>query len=196
MVRSGNRVHSFPFTGYWVDVGTVESYWQAQMDLLKEPPSINLNDRSWIIHTRTEERPPARIARGATVIDSMITDGCMIESGAVVEHSILSPGVRVGAGATIRESVILTDTEIQAGAAVECTIIDKRVVIGENTHIGGSYSGEGHPITMIGKKSMVTANMVVEAGAVIATDVVPSDYPSNIIRSSDYVQTKRLAYEV
>lgn len=196
MVRRGNRVHSFPFTGYWVDVGTVESYWQAHMDLLKEPASINLNDRSWIIHTRTEERPPARVARGATVNDSMITHGCIIENGAVVERSVLSPGVRVEAGAVIRESVILTDTEIKASAAIECAIIDKKVVIGENTSIGARYSGEGHPITMIGKNSTLTSNMVVEAGAVIATDVIPSDYPTNLIRSGDYIQTKRLAYEV
>ena len=196
MVRRGNRVVSFPFTGYWVDVGTVESYWQAHMDLLKEPPSINLNDRSWIIHTRTEERPPAYIARGASINDSLITHGCEIQAGAVVERSILSPGVRVEAGAIIRESVILTDSEVRAGTTIECAIIDKKVVIGENTSIGTSYSGEGHPITMIGKNSTVGSDMVIESGAVIATDVTTTDYPSSQIRSGDYIQTKRLAYEV
>jgi glucose-1-phosphate adenylyltransferase len=196
MIRRGNRVHSFPFTGYWVDVGTVESYWQAHMDLLKEPPSINLNDRSWIIHTRTEERPPARIARGASVIDSMVTHGCVIESGALVERSILSPGVRVESGAVIRESVILTDSEIKAGATIECSIIDKKAMIKEKTCVGSSFSGEGHPISMVGKNSVVSDNMVVEAGAIIATDVIPADYTSSTIRSGDYIQTKRLAYEV
>jgi glucose-1-phosphate adenylyltransferase len=196
MVNRGFRVFTFPFSGYWVDVGTVETYWQAQMDLLKEPPSINLNDRSWIIHTRTEERPPARINRGATVIDSMITHGCEIAPGALVERSILSPGVHVGSGAVIRESVILSDTVIEAGSTVECTIIDKKVHVGEKAVVGARYSGEGHPITMIGKNSQVTAGMVVEAGAVIATDVVPSDYPSDIVRSGAYIQTERLAYEV
>ncbi len=196
MVNRGYRVFTFPFTGYWVDVGTIESYWRAQMDLLKEPPSINLNDRSWIIHTRTEERPPARITRGATIIDSMITNGCEIAPGALVENSILSPGVRVGPGAVVRKSVILSDTRIEAGCMVECAIIDKKVHIEEKATVGSSYTGEGHPISMIGKNSQVPSGMMIEAGAIIATDVVPSDYSSNIVRSGEYIQTERLAYEV
>jgi glucose-1-phosphate adenylyltransferase len=196
MIQQGMKVHSFPFSGYWVDVGTVESYWRAHMDLLGDHPSINLNDRSWIIHTRTEERPPARISRGATVIDSMITDGCELSTGSIVDHSILSPGVRVETGAVIRNSVILTDAIIHSGAVIENSIIDKRVEVYDNARVGSPFLEDDIQIAMVGKNSQIPASIVVESGAIIATDLIPSDYPSTIIRSGDYLQTKRLPYEV
>jgi glucose-1-phosphate adenylyltransferase len=196
MVSSGSRVFAFPYTGYWVDVGTVDSYWRAHMDLLADPPPIDLNDRSWIIHTRTEERPPVRIASGSEVLDSMITDGCVISTGARVEHSILSPGVTVQPGALIRESVILTDSVIEAGATVERMIVDKQVTIGENARVGSVESVSELLVGMIGKNSHLPAGITVEPGAVIATDVIPSDFSTDIIRSDDYIQTKRMAYEV
>ena len=204
MVENEARVFAFPFSGYWVDVGTVNSYWQAHMDLLVKKPPINLNDRSWIIHTRTEERPPVRIERGANVFDSMLSDGCVLESGSEIERSVLSPGVIVGEGAVIRESVILTGAVIEPGAVIERAIIDKRVTIGRGAQVGlvpDRAEFEEHQelepaITMIGKKSEVPPNYVVEAGAVIATDVIASDYPEEIIRSDQTLETKRLAYEV
>lgn len=196
LIAEGARVHAFPYTGYWVDVGTVESYWRSHMDLLKSPAPIDLNDRSWIIHTRTEERPPVRIAFGAKVKDSMITDGCVLSSDSFVENSVLAPGVKVLPGAIVRESIILTDAIIRSDALVERTIIDKRVDIGVGAVIGGSV-GEAVPrIAMIGKNSQLPAGLTVEPGAVIATDVVPADLSSNVIRSDDYIQTKRMAYEV
>lgn len=208
MVRENFNVRAFPFSGYWVDVGTVESYWKAHMDLLSSNPSINLNDRTWIIHTRTEERPPVFISQGAIVNNSMITDGCVIHEGAVVEKSVLAPGVTVEPGAVIRNSVLLTDAVIHSKAVVECAIIDKKVEVGEKAVVGGRCSEEvdskteieAEPeaiaITMVGKNSKIPPDILIETGAVIATDVIPSDYPSDIIRRGDYIQTKRLAYEV
>ncbi len=196
LINSGMPVYAYPYNGYWVDVGTVNSYWQAHMDLLREKPSIDLNDRSWIIHTRTEERPPVRIAKGAEVFDSMVTDGCVIMPGARVERSVLSPGVRVEPGAVIRESIILTDCVIGAGATVEHAILDKRAHIGEGCRIG-SYHPDGEPIiTMIGKNSEITPHLVIECGAVVGTDVCPEDFSSDTVRGDEYIQTKRLAYEV
>ena len=196
MIAAGKRVFAYPYTGYWVDVGTISSYWQAHMDLLTDPPSIDLNDRSWIIHTRTEERPPVRIANGAIVIDSLISDGCTIATGATIERSILSPGVQVKPGAVIRDSVLLTDAEIEAGAVVERAIIDKRAIIQENAHVGSMEPGPTPAIAMVGKNSIVPAGIVIEAGALIATDVIPEDYPGTLIRQNAYIQTKRLPYEV
>jgi len=196
LVAEGSRVYAFPYSGYWVDVGTVDSYWKAHMDLLAEMPPIDLNDRSWVIHTRTEERPPVRISSGAQGRDSMISDGCVLSPGAVVERSILSPGVRVLPGAVIRESVVLTDAVIQPGAKVERSIIDKQVTVGEHAVVG-AIELQGEPrITMIGKNSVLPDKLIVEAGAVIATDVIPSDLSTSLVRSGDYIQTKRLAYEV
>jgi glucose-1-phosphate adenylyltransferase len=196
LVSQGARVFAYPFTGYWVDVGTIQSYWQAHIDLLADPPPIDLNDREWIIHTRTEERPPARIARGAEIIDSMISDGCVIAAGAMVERSVLAPGVQVNAGAAIRESVLLTDAVVEAGAVIERSIIDKKVRIGQNAHMG-LIQAEGEPaISMIGKHSHIPAGMVIEPGAIIATDVIPSDFASLLVRGDEYIQTKRLPNEI
>jgi glucose-1-phosphate adenylyltransferase len=195
MIEAGARVFAFPFSGYWVDVGTIQSYWQSQMDLLVTPPPINLNDRSWIIHTRTEERPPVWLSRNAEVLESMITDGCILGENTHIERSILSPGVQIQEGANVRESVILTDAIIEAGAVVERAIIDKRVVIGKNARIGGKLEGE-EGITMVGKNSVVPPNFTVEPGAIIATDVISSDYASDLVRGDEFIQTKRLPYEV
>ncbi len=113
LIRAGANVYAYPYSGYWVDVGTASSYWQAHMDLLSDTPSLDLNNRTWIIHTRTEERPPAFFAHGAYVEDSMIADGCILHPGCSVIRSVLSPGVQVETGAVIRELVILTDAIIK-----------------------------------------------------------------------------------
>lgn len=196
MIDNGYRIFAFPFSGYWMDVGTVTSYWQAHMDLLTEPPALDLNDRSWIIHTRTEERPPVRIAQGATVRDSMITDGCILSTGSVVEHSVLSPGVRVHSGAIVRESVLLTDTVIYSGAVVERSVLDKRVQVGENCHLGQILPEKELKLTMVGKNSVLPPGLRVEAGAIIGTDVIPQDFSSEIVHSQDTVETRRAAYEI
>jgi glucose-1-phosphate adenylyltransferase len=164
--------------------------------LLATPTPIDLNDRSWIVHTRTEERPPVRLASGASVLDSMISDGCVVEPGAVVERSVLSPGVRVGAGAVVRESVVLTDTVIQAGAVVEHSIIDKRVEIGENARVGACLTDREPMITMIGKNTVLMTGMVIEPGAIVGADVTDSDFSSSQVRGGAFIQTKRLPYEI
>jgi glucose-1-phosphate adenylyltransferase len=190
MISRGEKISAFPYTGYWVDIGTVNSYWQAHMDLLNETPSIDLDDRSWVLHTRTEERPPVRIARGAEICDSMITDGCIIAPGAKVDRSILSPGVRVMPGAQVFESIVLTDTVIECGAVVEHAIIDKRVHIGENSHVGAAGDSSNPSITLIGKNSQIPPRITIEPGAVIGTDIIFSDFTSDLVRSDEYIQTK------
>ena len=166
------------------------------MDLLSPNPPLKLYDRSWIIHTRTEERPPSRVPVSADIYASMLSDGCYVQEGARVESSVLSPGVVVGPGAVVRESIIMTDTIIESGAVIERSIIDKRVHIGKNAHIG---SGIDNPIVLlavIGKNSDVPAGMLVEAGAEIDTDVVASDYTGQLVKSGETVQTKREPYEI
>ena len=166
------------------------------MDHLEEKPPFDLNDRSWIIHTRTEERPPVWIARGAVVEDSMICDGCEIASNASVIRSVLSPGVLIRPGAVVRESIILTDSIIESDSVIERSIIDKKVHIQSQARIGGMVDDQEPILTMVGKNSEVPKGFIVEAGAVIGTDVVESDYPSKVVRGDDYILTKRLAHEV
>ena len=178
MVQAGLRVFAYPFQGYWVDVGTIEAYWQTQMDLLKHPPALDLNDRSWIVHTKSEERPPVRIQEGAVVKDSMITDGCILAAGARVEKSVLSPGVSVGPGAVIRYSVLLTDTVVEAGARVERAVIDKIARVGRNARVGQTPRSqknlpEGPGITTVGKNAQIPAGIRIPRGTVVAADATP-----------------------
>ena len=196
MVANDRKVFAYPYSNYWVDVGTIDSYWKSHMDLLEEPPLIDLDDRSWVIHTKTEERPPVRICGGAIVKDSMLSDGCVISPGAVVEHCVLSPGVKIEPGAVVRESVLLLDTVVEARAVVERSIVDKRVVIRTDSKVGKILKSGDSKITTIGKNSIIPAGAEIAAGAVIGTDVAESDFEKLTIGPDDYLQTKRLPYEI
>jgi glucose-1-phosphate adenylyltransferase len=175
MVKNGMNVYAYPYGGYWIDVGTVDAYWEAHMDLLGKPPSLSLNDRSWVIHTRSEERPPVMIEQGAVVKDSMITDGSVVAAGALVERSVLSPGVYVGPGAVVRESIILTDSYIEAGAIIERCIIDKMVVIGQGAQVGKITDMGELGITVIGKSTRIPAGFTVGRNVMLGTDLGADD---------------------
>src|SRR6266545_276119 len=171
LVKSKARVFAFPYTGYWMDVGTVQSYWQAHMDMLSPSPQLKLYNRDWIIHTRTEERPPARLPADAHVYASMVCDGCYIGAGARVESCVLSPGVIIKPGAVVRESIILTDSVIESGAVIERAIIDRRSHIGENAHIGGGVADANIKLALVGKNCAVPAGYVIEPEAQVGTGV-------------------------
>jgi len=196
LVKSKARIYAFPYTGYWMDVGTVNSYWQAHMDLLSLNPPLKLYDRRWVIHTRTEERPPVRFPDTSTVYASMITDGCFIEAGARVESSVLSPGVIVRPGAVVRESILLTDCVVESGAVVERAILDKRVHVGRNARIGGGIHQPDIMLTLVGKNSTLPDGLVVEPGAEIGTDVIETDFDSLHVAAGKTIRTKRQPYEV
>jgi glucose-1-phosphate adenylyltransferase len=162
MVGEGRRVFAYEFGGYWQDVGTVESYWQTSLDLLSDDPGIELNDLGWLIYTKSEDRPPARIGPDATVSRSMVSHGCVIDGS--VEHSVLSPGVRIERGATVRDSIIMFDAVIEAGATLDRAILDKECHIGGGARVGVGddmqpnrdeperlYAG----ITLVGKRARV-----------------------------------------
>lgn len=176
MVERQLKIHAYPYEGYWIDVGTVDAYWSAHMDLLEYPPSLDLNDRTWVIHTRSEERSPVQIQAGATVVDSMITDGSFVAAGATVERCIISPGVYIGPGAVVRESIIMTDSYIDANAVVERCIADKYVFIGKNAKIGQIRDVGDLGITLIGKNTQIPANFKVGRGTTVGSDVNPEDF--------------------
>lgn len=176
MVNAQLNVFAYPYGGYWIDVGTLDAYWEAHMDLLESPPSLNLNDRTWVIHTRSEERPPVRINSGAVIRNSLITDGSTICEGAVVERSVLSPGVYVGPNAVVRDSIILNDAYIEAGAVVERCIVDKIAVIGQGAHVGSIADVGDLGITCIGKNTHVPAGYTVGRNVVLGTDLRIEDF--------------------
>jgi len=170
------RVCAFPYRGYWVDVGTIEAYWQAHMELLTDNPRLELLDRDWVIHTRSEERPPVNIRSEATVIRSLITDGCVI-AGAV-EHSVLSPGVTVRGGAEVRDSIVMTDAVIEDNAVVDHAILDKGVRVGAGARIGWEDklvsempNNLRSGLTVIGKNTPIPAHTQIEPNCTIAADL-------------------------
>ena len=195
LISNGRRVYAYPYNGYWMDVGTIQSYWQAHMDFLDYPPVMDLYDPNWVIHTRTEERPPALIQKGAIVEASMVCHGCTIEAGARVTSSVLSPGVVIRSGVVVEESIILTDTWIDSNSQVIRSVLDKRIRIGSNSQIGGVVEGD-LPIAMIGRNTEVPTGVTLHPGGMIGSDVVSSDYSALEIKPGEHIQTRRLPYEI
>lgn len=192
MVREGYRVFAYPCSGYWVDVGTIESYWQTHMELLQHPPALNLYDRSLIIHTRSEERPPVLILHGAKITNSFITDGCVIAPGARVDNSVLSPGVYIEQNAVVRESVILNDSRIKEGAHIERAILDKMVTVGHNAQIGEiDPKSETVEITSIGKNAHIPNDVRIGRGAEIGCDVGPEYFKRKVIGRGKVIRKKK-----
>ena len=196
LVNSAARVFAFPYTGYWMDVGTYQSYWQAHMDMLSPTPKLKLYSNNWIIHTRTEERAPARLPASAHVYASMLCDGCYIGADSRIESSVLSPGVVIRPGAVVRESIVLTDSVIESGAVIERAVIDKHSHVYENARVGAGVGDSNIRLALVGKNCTVPAGYVIEPEAQVGTDVKEDDYESSRVRAKEYVQTRRLANEV
>jgi glucose-1-phosphate adenylyltransferase len=201
MVDRGERVFAYPFSGYWQDVGTVESFWEAHMGLLADRPSFDLYDPSWVVHTRSEERPPAQVYEGARISRSLISHGCIIRG--TVEHSVLSPGVVVEEGAVVRDSIIFFDTKIGAGSVVDRAILDKEVVVGQNNQIG--HGDDMTPnrlepsrlntgITLIGKRTCLPDNLTVGRNCKIGTDLRPQDFSSDTLPSGETIEDRTFTH--
>ncbi len=171
MIERNMDVYAYKYGGYWIDVGTTEAYWEAHMDLLNVPPALNLNDRTWVIHTRSEERPSVNVMAKANIENSMLTDGVMVGENATIINSVLSPGVFVGPNAVVRDSVILNDAYIEEGATVERCILDKIVVIGHRARVGAIPDGDELGITTIGKNAHIPPNWTIGHSCVLGTDV-------------------------
>ncbi len=194
MVARNMRVFAYPHTGYWVDVGTVDSYWRAHMDMLQERPAFDLKERGWIVHTRSEERPPVYIRSGAVVENSLIADGSEIAEGAVVKRSVLSPGVYVGPDAIVEDSIVFSGSYIEAKAVVQRAIIDKEVTVGHNAHVGRiDPNASDLGITTVGKKAQIPTGAVVGRGATIGPDVQPRHFsPQGVPDGGQLVRTTQL----
>ena len=134
MLNAGEKMYSYCFEGYWKDVGTIASLWEANMDLLGDSPEFDIGDKSWKIHSRNPLAPPEHIGETGIVKNAMIALGCEING--VVENSILGSNVIVEEGATVKDAVVLANSVIKAGATVTYSIIDENVTVGENAVIG------------------------------------------------------------
>ena len=163
MLAAGCRMYAYTFEGYWKDVGTLTSLWEANMDLLGTPPKFDLYDRRWRIFYRHNAYPPHRIGAAAHLENSMVTEGCVIDGA--VKNSILSNDVRVEAGAVVRDSVIMSGVTIRAGAHISYAIIDSDTVIGENSDLGDER--DGGELLVIASGLSLPAGTAIRGGALV-----------------------------
>ena len=139
MLRDKRKVIAYRFSGYWKDVGTVGSLWEANMDLLDNPEHLSLFDRSWIIYSKNPVKPAHYIGRDAVVANSAMTDGCIVEGE--VRHSVLSDSVTVEKGATVLDSVLMPGVVVRAGSVVRKAIVGLGTIIGADSIVGEGANG-------------------------------------------------------
>lgn len=149
MLNDGQRMAAYRFAGYWKDVGTLESLWDANMDMLAPESGLDLRDRSWPIYARSVSAPPAFLGANSTVTHSAVNRGSVLEG--LVENSVLSQNVTVGEGATVRYSVLFPGVVVEPGAVVEYAILGENCKIGKGCHVGGTPENtpEGWGLTVL-----------------------------------------------
>ena len=166
MLANGEKLCAYSFSGYWKDVGTIASLWEANMDLLGEEPALNIMDESWRIYSRHESHAPQYVGSDAVIENSSVTEGCEIYG--TVRNSVIGSGVKVLPGAIVEDSVIMDDCVIKEGARVVYSILDSKVTVGQNAQVGKSRA-EAKGITVIG------TSIAVPDGFVIADDKMISN---------------------
>jgi len=183
-------VYGYSFQGYWADVGTIQSYFEANMALLGETPALDLYDPDWVIHTRSEERPAVYVGSAARVDGNLLCDGCRIDG--TVTRSVIGPGVYIAPGAVVRDSILMKDCDIGAGAVVDRVIADKRVCIEANAHVGASDDITANVqsptrlntgITVIGKRTRIPAGLAIGRNVEIDQDLPASMFPAGGVKS-------------
>ena len=158
MLNDKQVLVAYSFNGYWKDVGTIESLWEANMDLLETPMPIDMHDKRWRIFAKNPGMAPHYIAKGATVKDCLITEGCEVYGN--VDHSILFAGVIIEEGAKVESSVIMPGSIIKRGAVVKRTIVAENAVVGPGALIGEDTGN----IAVIGQGVTIPAGVSIPAG--------------------------------
>jgi glucose-1-phosphate adenylyltransferase len=180
MLEAGERVYAHEFEGYWEDVGTVSTFYHANVALVAPEPSLALYDARWPILTRDEERPPVLIRDHAQIEDSLVANGCQVAGR--VKRSVLFPGVRVEEGAEITDSVIMADARIGRGARIDRAILDKYVKVGERAVVGhgdvprSSEVAWLDGVALIGKDAVIPEGTRVGRASVIGIGAGPEDF--------------------
>ncbi|MDR1835108.1 MAG: glucose-1-phosphate adenylyltransferase [Fusobacteriaceae bacterium] len=152
MLADKLKLFAYPFEGYWKDVGTIESFWDAHMDLLKEDNGLNLFEKNWKINTRQYTYPPLYVGEDAVIEHTLIDKGCEIEGA--ISNSVIFPGVKLGKTSKISDSVIMANTVIEPGVVIERAIIAERVHIKKNVTIGRKDD-----ITVIGEDRVIDSSV-------------------------------------
>ena len=165
MLAAGEKLFAYPFKGYWKDVGTIQSLWEANMDLLGKNPKLSLFDESWRIFSRHIAYAPQYISGTARVYNSSITEGCEIYG--TVRNCVLGTGVKVMEGAAVCDSVIMSDVVIEPGAQVNYSIVDSGVTVGKNATVG-EVRNVAREITVIGAGINIAEGQTVKEGEMLS----------------------------
>lgn len=186
MIQAGDNVFAYRFEGYWVDVGTIDSYWTTSLELLQPSPRLDLYTDRWPIHTRSEERPAAKFGPQSKVVGSMVSNGCVVRGQ--VSNSILSPGVYVSPGAVVKDSVVMNDTWIGPGAQLDKVVIDKEVMVGAGATVGTgdeSVANAQTPdklfagISVVGKGAYIPDRAKIGRNVLINSGREEEDFPAD-----------------
>lgn len=171
MLNDGQRMFAYPFKGYWKDVGTIDSLWEANLDIINPNVDLDLSDKSWRIYSRTPDAPPHYIGENATVENSSISEGCDIDG--LVDYSVVSSDVTVEQGAEVRFSVIMPGAVIKKGAKVYYSIIAENAVIEEDAQVGeipeNMENSADWGVAVVGSGATITKNKKIPAKEMIAS---------------------------
>ena len=172
MHEAGEKMVAWQFDGYWRDVGTIDSLWESNMDILSPASGIEMDDNDWKIYSRNNGAAPQYIAPSATLSNSKVTEGCVVEGN--IEMSILSEGVAVEEGANVQYSIILPGAKVKKGATVKYAIVAENAVIEENAVVGAAPAEADEAtwgVTTIGESLTIGAGATVAAGTMVREDV-------------------------
>ena len=164
MLENGEKMVSFRFEGYWKDVGTIHSLWEANMDLVDQPPKFDLNDRSWSIYSRNMALAPHFVRHNAKITNSTVTEGCFIDGE--IKHSVIFGGVELGEGSVVSDSVIMPGAKIGKNVVIEKAVIGADAVIGDGAKVGVNSSDDNKYASKLCTNDLV----LIESGAEVGVE--------------------------
>ena len=164
MLENGEKMVSFRFEGYWKDVGTIHSLWEANMDLVDQPPKFDLNDRSWGIYSRNMALAPHYVGQNAKITNSTVTEGCFIDGE--IKHSVIFGGVELGEGSVVSDSVIMPGAKIGKNVVIEKAVIGADAVIGDGAKVGVNSSDDNKYASKLCTNDLV----LIESGAEVGVE--------------------------
>ena len=164
MLENGEKMVSFRFEGYWKDVGTIHSLWEANMDLVDQPPKFDLNDRSWSIYSRNMALAPHYVGQNAKITNSNVTEGCFIDGE--IKHSVIFGGVELGEGSVVSDSVIMPGAKIGKNVVIEKAVIGADAVIGDGAKVGVNSSNDNKYASKLCTNDLV----LIESGAEVGVE--------------------------
>ncbi len=187
--EQGERICAYDFKGYWKDVGTLGSYWEANMELVDIIPEFNLYEEFWRIYTKSDALPPQYIADHTKIGECIIGEGAEIYGE--VEHSVIGSAVTVEEGAVVKDSIIMNNVVIGKNCVIENAIIAEGTVIGDNVHLGvGEFAPSTYnpkvyafDLVTIGEKSVIPSDVKIGKNTAIFGETTKEDYPNGLLAS-------------